>query len=316
MWTRAWRIGWSRLLALAESVWRDSLSLCLARLDDYRRRAAWENGLTYAEASLARFPGSAIVHFVAGQCAAQLGLTGYAVHRYAYAAALAPSDLRFTLHLGLAFIRQGRLQEAGTALQRTLDQAPNHHEAVYYMALILRETGHHEQAIDQLNAYLSTQPDDRSMRRLSMVCALECGRYAEAQSWAEAAIRQDQQDGALWEILARAEHRLERSHEAIQAISRAIELQPELGRRHRLLGRLLGAEHPTKARLHYRNAILATVPDRHAHRDLAELYLQLGDPMRARQELSLFRAYCPTGEHVGLHRRIEKAIGQRHGATQ
>ena len=103
-----------------------------------------------------------------------------------------------------------------------------------------------------------------------------------------------------------ASKRLHRRADAVETVEQSIPLDPNVGRRYRLLANLLSTDAPDKARVHYRNALRN--PCRQASHRGRSILPRRGQPNRAFRELDLFLNHYPEADVRQLRRGIERAL--------
>lgn len=103
-----------------------------------------------------------------------------AVYEASIARRPTPEALSDRAHL---MMKSGRYDEARRDLHRSLAIAPHHHNSLYNMASLLKDTGHFHEALGVCETALSTSPKDPDTRYLHSVILLTLGQLTAG--WAD-----------------------------------------------------------------------------------------------------------------------------------
>ena len=90
-----------------------------------------------------------------------------------------PYDVGVAFQLGLLYLRQGKVDEAKTELERAVTLAPNYANAYWYLAAVYEELGDTEAAIEALVEILNSNPDHETV--LGQIERLQSGLAAEEE---------------------------------------------------------------------------------------------------------------------------------------
>ena len=130
-------------------------------------------------------------------------------------------------NLSIAYMSAGRREEAKTALRRLIALNPHRADALSYLAAMLSEEGHPDQAVGLIEAAVregSTSPASYAL--LSFTYA-QLGRADESARAASVAAAQPGVDASIYLQLGRAMMMAQRAPDADRFLTRAIDLDPK-----------------------------------------------------------------------------------------
>jgi superkiller protein 3 len=128
-----------------------------------------------------------------------------------------PENVGVLRGLGLAYLGQGKLDEARKTLERAVEHGPESADAHYALGATLGLLDQHEEALQHTEFARSLSPDDATIANGLGVAHMMLGRWAKAESAFRDAIRLDSRVAAYCNNLGLALGRQQRYEEALTA---------------------------------------------------------------------------------------------------
>lgn len=165
-------------------------------------------------------------HFEQGNRFDENGHREAAIKEWEEAVHLDPEHAAAHYNLGIAYADEGEMELAVNALRQAIHLDPFDVEARRELANIYLELDQSDEAINQLRQALNITPSDAETAHLLAQAYLDQGKWDEAAGALESGGMLEE-DADLWQELASAYTRENRSEDAILAYRRALVCQPE-----------------------------------------------------------------------------------------
>jgi len=231
-----------------------------------------------------------------------------AVERARAIADAAPGDPERLFTLGLALSEED-VEASYRTFQRVLQMAPQHTLARYNLALVLQRMDRLDQAVEQLDRAIASDPQPQVLYASGMI-AWHQGELDRAAHSLRAAIDLDHDNAEAYAALGAVLRDRREWNGAIRALRKAIELRPDLPGAHVTLARALqGAGLDDDARVVLREAERLETQTQLMREALVRTSvgtarLSSGDLIAALDEfraaVSVFEAYAPAHYQMGL----------------
>lgn len=194
------------------------LSLCEARAQS----SAWRDSLATLNRQIALSPRSTDLRLKKAAVNIELDQWDYAIEEYGRVLDIDAKNLAALYFRAYAYSHQRQPQLALHDYEAFLSQVPTHFEARLGLAMMKRQLGRTQDALDQLNLLVQQHPDSANAYAARADYETELAHYdAALYDWDEALHRQPcnlQFIGAKYELLTR----LHRSSEAWQVLEEAM----------------------------------------------------------------------------------------------
>ncbi|MEM1202092.1 MAG: tetratricopeptide repeat protein [Acidobacteriota bacterium] len=259
------------------------------------------------------------------------------------AAALGPDSAEAHFNLGVVYGRLGRLDEGLASLGRALELRPNYGEALHNRGILLARAGRPGEGVDALERARDLSPEIPQVHRALGSAYRASGRLGDAEASLRRALTlaggnggaspsdRGEQAATLAELAATLDL-AGRGAEALDEVTRSLDLDPGLAQGHYVLGRLLAREgrssdaaesygrafalDPGHARAANNLALLrASAGDLTGARDLLEGALRV-DPSYAEAHLNLGVVFDRMGDPGSAVRALERAVELDPGAPR
>ena len=302
-------------IRMLEWCFGSSLSLAVWRARSLVLAERYLEAVAYSDPKLSKWPDSARLHYCAGRAALALVKRDYARCRMAYAATLNPDETKY--RFGLAYCAQllGQFETAEREYLAVLEVTPDDINAKINLALLYKTQGRHQRALTHFRDVLDRQPKSPKALYGSALSEYRLENLESAEVYAKRCLEVNRRDTKVIILLARIQHKLGRSAEAIDAFQLARSIEPDEGTTLSALGRIYAESDPPKARQFFREALLVARPDVSAHLDLGQCYEALRDFQSARSEYVLFARYHD-GSSAEWARRRAKRMLEKEDETQ
>jgi tetratricopeptide (TPR) repeat protein len=151
-------------------------------------RGEFERGRQMSESALLEDPSNVTAHFLIGSIEAQAGALQLAKNHLEKCVSLGAQFPQAYIHLGNVYRLTGDMARAADAYREALQLDPTNELAQYSLALMLKATGAHQQALNYLEALALSPALRGDVARLRAKTLVELGRYEEAVDAARAAV--------------------------------------------------------------------------------------------------------------------------------
>lgn len=128
---------------------------------------------------------------------------------------------------GLDAIEKGNDDRGCILLQRAVAEQPNDHRIRVHLAESLKQRGQMILAIQQMTEATKIAKDDPELHARLGKMHLEAGNISEAINRADAALAIDNRNAAAWALKGTALRRWGKNEDAMTALHRALDYQPE-----------------------------------------------------------------------------------------
>jgi tetratricopeptide (TPR) repeat protein len=212
-------------------------------------------------------------------------------------------------HLGLALVRQGRVEEALPHYAEALRIKPNHVGTLTNLADAMVRQGRLDEAAGWYSDVLRLHPDDaRTHNNLGNVYRAQ-GRWEEAVQQYREALRLQPDLGEPHNNLGMVYRQLGRLEEAVQEYREAIDIAPDLEDAHYNLGNAYLALRRFEEAVGEYRAVIAAAPSHvDARNNLGGAYLALGRLQEAVKEFETALTLRPDAE---AHYNLGLAYGKQ-----
>lgn len=203
----------------------DNLGLALAQL------GRTNDALQQQETALHLQPNNSQFHNDLGQSLLKAGRRQEAVEQFRKALDLNPDMADPYFNIGLTDLESGDLNHARENFEQALRLAPDHVEASSNLGAVLAQLGKTEEAIRHLQEAVTRNPDNAQAHNNLGNVYLQSGNVPEAITQYEATLKLQLNKPRTWANLAQAYAAANRSHDAIAAAQKAIEIARSQGDR-------------------------------------------------------------------------------------
>jgi protein O-mannosyl-transferase len=241
---------------------------------------------------------------------------------------LYPGNAEAHNNLGVAFQRQGRLDDASREHREALRLLPNYAEAYNNLGIVAEQQGRMEEAVGYYTTALQLQSRERNSAEAhhNMGSVLQkLGRYEEAVAEIREALRINPRYADAHDNLGSALMRLGRIDEAIAQYSEAIRLKPGYAEAHNNLGMALVKAGRAEGAITEFNETLRLKPDAAlTHVNLADVLRRLGRRDEAAEHLrtavrlqpDLAFAHYSLGNLLHDMKQLDEAVAQYREALR
>lgn len=172
-----------------------------------------------------------------------------------------PGNLEGALNQGIAFHRDGNLENAETVYRSILDVVPDHADALNLLGTVRAEAGAPEEGLEWIRLGVQLRPDQPVFLNSEGLTLLRLDRPDEAHGVLERAVRFDSTLPEAWLNLGTALLRLSNREEANHAFTKALKLDPEHAQANYSFGCMLLEDGDLEGALPYFQQTLATSPE-------------------------------------------------------
>lgn len=128
----------------------------------------------------------------------------------------------------VAALEEGRLEEALSLLEQSLQEAPDSPEALLLMGLVLNRLQRYSEAVEHLQRVRGIRPDMLGLMQELGLSLYRLGRYGEALEALEEAIKRQRPRAQVLYLYGLVLNRLDRPEEARSAFEQAAEKDPSI----------------------------------------------------------------------------------------
>ncbi len=225
----------------------------------------------------------------------KLGRYDDAVAEMLKAVAIDPENDQYRFHVGYSFFKQKKYSEAIEAFKEAIRLNPVCTEAYYHLGQIYRLQGCSEEAARILETASHTQPDNAEIYKNLGEAYLSQGRFDEAvRAFGRAGELDPTCEHVFYQIGKILMKRDDKKEDALQALKKAVNLQPELTDAHFSLGLLaLESGRYKEAVRSFREVINREENNARAHYQLGFAYVMLGDTESAQRQVRTLKDLDP-----------------------
>lgn len=243
---------------------------------------------TYYRQAIDADPGAPDPRRLLGEMFLSLGKQDKAAAEFQALIQAAPASHFGYLGVGQSLLRSGETDAAIQHLLKAAKRAPNEPEPLRFLAQALAKAGKPEKAKEMRKRFQALQEAKVRLDDLQRLVRREPGN---AQRWFE---------------LGKEHVKQKSADDAIQAFETGLELDPNAGNVHAMLGAMyLMKQQPQAALLHLEPAAKALTGDANAQNHLGVCYLMLEDYLRAVVQFE--KALALGGANPGIQKNLEIA---------
>jgi len=225
----------------------------------------------------------------------KLGRYDDAVAELLKAVEIDPQNDQYQFHLGHSYFKQEKYTEAIRAFEETVRLNPVYTEAYYHMGQIYRLQGCSQEAARILEKASHTQPRNADILKNLGEAYLSQGRFDEAvRAFGRAGELDPTCEYVFYQIGKILMKREDKRDDALQALKKAVSLQPEFTDAHFSLGLLaIEAGRAKEAVRSFREVINREEGNARAHYQLGFAYVMLEDMESAQRQVRKLKDLDP-----------------------
>jgi tetratricopeptide (TPR) repeat protein len=140
-----------------------------------------------------------------------------------------PTDVVALCMVADVVARQGRTRQAHDLLARCLELAPSYRAARHNFAVVLMRQERPIEALQEIDRLLAAEPNNPDLRNLKAAVSMRIGAYEEAIGGYEEVLRQRPEQPRVWASMGHALRMVGRRQASIEAYRQAIAIAPGFG---------------------------------------------------------------------------------------
>ena len=251
----------------------------------------------------------------------ELGYIRFRLHKptgsldaYAQAAKLSPQTSTDLVISAQDYLLTMDTLSAAQCLEKALKLQPNDIEAIYQFGRVRYKQGRMDEAIASFEQVLRSDPSRIKAQENLGLCLERYGQLEQALAAYQQAVNLDAVASAHSDrpylYLGALLVKLGRSQDAVPVLVRGLELNPNSGKLHSVLGRAyFNLKKPVEAQHEMEESVQIDPRDGPSHYALARLYTSVGKPELAEQQFKAaqvqFDAEAAKGNTMGMGREME-----------